>query len=204
MKKLLLLFSVCILILPAGCASAEPGKSPADIYNPVTAAHPPPAADNLLLVTRLRLIGEAATYMRTPYASPPGAPVTFDCSSFVSHVYSQFGYNLPKSTGAYSNVGARIDWKDTLPGDLLVFARQKGSSQIDHVAMLWKKSDSGELAGSWIIHAASINTGVSMQRGNPDTRTGIVITQLGLRGNGVIEDEYFYQRFMFCARVLDK
>jgi hypothetical protein len=41
-----------------------------------------------------------------------------------------------------------------------------------------------------------------MQRGNPDTKTGIVITQLGLRGDGRVENEYFLQRFMFCVRVL--
>ena len=41
-----------------------------------------------------------------------------------------------------------------------------------------------------------------MQRGNPETRTGVVITQLGLRGDGVVGNEYFYQRFMYCTRVL--
>jgi cell wall-associated NlpC family hydrolase len=101
-------------------------------------------------------------------------------------------------------VGTRIKWEDIQPGDLLVFSRAKGSSSIDHVAMLWKKCDSGNLAGSQIIHAASINTGVSMLRGNPDTRTGVVITQLGLRGDGIIDNEYFYQRYMFSTRVLNE
>jgi cell wall-associated NlpC family hydrolase len=99
-------------------------------------------------------------------------------------------------------VGARIAWKDAQPGDILVFARVKGSNAVDHVAILWQKSASGELAGSQVIHAASINTGTSMIRGNPDTKTGITITQLGLRGDGIIENEYFYQRFMYCTRVL--
>ena len=192
MKKLFL-FSVCAFILSAGCATAKPAAS---VNNRL-----PPAAD--LSTTRLLVTMEAATYMRTPYASPANIPLTFDCSSFVSYVYGQFGYNLPRATSAYQNVGTKIEWKDALPGDILVFAEGKGSSRIDHVAMLWKKSDSGALAGSWIIHAASINTYSSMQRGNPDTRTGVVITQLGLRGDGIVENEYFYQRFMFCTRVLE-
>jgi cell wall-associated NlpC family hydrolase len=192
MKKTLPLFSVCSLILLAGCVT-NAGRL-------LAGGHPD--ALNPPEVTRLLLTREAATYMRTPYASVPNVPLTFDCSSFVSHVYDQFGYKLPRSAAAYSNVGTRIDWKDALPGDILVFSQVKGGSAVDHVAMLWEKSDSGELAGSWIIHAASINTGISMRRGHPDTRTGVVITQLGLRSDGIIENEYFYQRFQFCTRVL--
>jgi cell wall-associated NlpC family hydrolase len=150
-----------------------------------------------LLVTR-----EAATYLRTPYRSPPNAPFTFDCSAFVSYVYARFGYKLPTSTSAYGGVGTKIDWEDAVPGDILVFANVKGSKTVDHVAILWEKSGNGQLAGSRIIHAASINTGASLLRGNPDTRTGVVITQLGLRGDGVVDNEYFYQRFMYCTRVL--
>jgi cell wall-associated NlpC family hydrolase len=110
---------------------------------------------------------------------------------------------LPRSSSAYSTVGTRIDWKDAKQGDILAFGRVKGSTAIDHVALLWKKSDTGELAGSWIIHAASINTGASMLHGNPNTKTGVVITELGLRGDGITEREYFFQRFSFCARVLE-
>ena len=191
MKKVTL-FSFFAFFIFTGCASTNSVIQP---NIPKTGAQSVPMG---ILVTR-----EAATYMRTPYASPANVPVTFDCSSFVSHVFSQFGYNLPKGSAAYGTAGKKITWEEAEPGDILVFAREKGSSVIDHVAILWKKSDSGKLAGSWIIHAASINTGTSLQRGNPDTKTGVVITQLGLRGDGIVENEYFYQRFMHCARVLE-
>jgi hypothetical protein len=201
----LLLFPVFTLILLTECATKtaaiETDEPP--VYNEVPIADLPSVASDQISVKRLLFTREAATYMRTPYASPPNVPITFDCSGFVSHVYAQFGYTLPTSTREYIDVGTRIDWKDALPGDILVFSREKGGAVVDHVAMLWKKSDNGELAGSWIIHAASINTSVSMQRGNPDTRIGIVITQLGLRGDGIVENEYFYRRFMFCTRVLE-
>jgi cell wall-associated NlpC family hydrolase len=200
-RKWLLLFPAFTIILLTGCATKTAAADKPPVYDKASIAGSPSAASDQMSVTRLMLTREAATYMRTPYASPPTVPVTFDCSGFVSHVYAQFGYKLPTSTRAYIDVGTRIDWKDAQPGDILVFSREKGSAVVDHVAMLWKKSDSGELAGSLIIHAASINTGVSMQRGNPDTRIGIVITQLGLRGDGIIENEYFYRRFMFCTRV---
>jgi cell wall-associated NlpC family hydrolase len=204
MKNFLLFCAMLSLIVLAGCATAKAGEPPVENPAIVPLSEAPPLASNHLSVTRLLFTREAATYMRAPYASPPNVPLAFDCSSFVSHVYAQFGYTLPRSSAAYNDVGTRINWEDALPGDILVFARAKGSTAIDHVAMLWKKSDSGELAGSWIIHAASINTGTSMQRGNHDTRVGIVITQLGLRGDGIIENEYFYQRFMFCTRVLEE
>jgi len=162
------------------------------------------SAANSLSAARVLLAEIAASHIGTPYSSPANMPRTFDCSSFVSYVYGKLEYTLPRSTGAYANVGTRIDWEDALPGDILVFARQKGSTVIDHVALLWEKSASGELAGSQLIHAASINTGTSMLRGNTKTKTGIVITQLGLRGDGIIEKEYFYQRFMYCVRVLNE
>jgi len=194
MKKLFLLIFLCIFVPLAGCATAQSEEYPEGRYNHFS---------DQLTMARLLLTREAATFIRTPYASPPNVPYSFDCSSFVSHVYDQFGHTLPRTTSAYANVGTRIDWEDALPGDILVFVRERGSNALDHVAILWKKSESGRLAGSWIIHSASINTGKSMQRGHPDTRTGVVITQLGLRGDGIIENEYFYRRYVYCIRVLD-
>ena len=180
------------LILLTGCATMIPGDSSGSGHErlPVQSS-----------AQGDQIIKKAETYIGTPYHSPPHVPRSFDCSSFVSHVYSQFGYTLPKTTSAYSNVGRKIDWKDAVPGDILVFANVKGSQKVDHVGILHTKSANGELAGSLIIHAASINTGTSMKRGNPDTKTGIVITQLGLRGDGIIDNEYFYQRFMYCTSV---
>ena len=202
MQRLTPLFLVCAFVLVSGCVSAEPAVSglPAMLIEGL----PVVAVPDSLSEVRLLLTREAATYMRTPYRSPPNPPFTFDCSGFISYVYAQFGYPLPTVTAAYTNVGTRINWEDALPGDILVFAELKDESKVDHVAMLWKKSDTGDLAGSWLIHASSINTSISMQRGNPETRTGVVITQLGLRGDGNTDNEYFYQRYMFCIRVLQE
>ena len=150
-----------------------------------------------------QLLKEAEKYLGTPYHSPAYPPHSFDCSSFVSHVYFQAGYALPRSTSSYADVGKRVKWEDARPGDILVFSSVRGGQKIDHVALLWKKSDKGTLAGSWLIHAASINTGTSFKKGDANTKTGVVITELGLRGDGIIENEYFYQRYMFTTRVLD-
>ena len=192
MKKILL-FPITALFLLAGCATMMPAAMPPESSGP---------GQERLPLQREQILREAETYIGIPYNSPPNVPRSFDCSSFVSYVYSKFGYTLPRSTSSYGSVGRKTGWNDAQPGDILVFANVKGSNSVDHVGILYSKSASGELAGSLVIHAVSINAGASMLRGNPDSRTGIVITQLGLRGDGVIENEYFYQRFMYCTSVL--
>jgi cell wall-associated NlpC family hydrolase len=194
MRKIPLFLAASFFLL-AGCVTVQPAQ-PGESESPLEKSGNRPSEQGQQVTKK------AAEYLRTPYRSPPDVPKSFDCSSFVKYVYAQFGYNLPAATAAYGDVGTRIDWKDALPGDILVFANVKGSSKIDHVAILWKKSANGELAGSWVIHAASINTGTSMKEGDPNTKTGIVITELGLRGDGIKENEYFYQRYMYCTRVL--
>ena len=187
MKIATVLFAFTILIR---CASA--GDFP--VGNP--------AAHTVLSHTRLLLLREAVSYLHTPYASPPNVPRSFDCSGFVSHIYGKFGHSLPRTSRAYTNVGTVVAWQDALPGDILIFTRTKGSATVSHVAILYQRNASGSLAGSWIIHSASRNTGRSLIYGNPTTRTGVVITELGLRADGIPANEYFYQRFKHTVRVL--
>jgi hypothetical protein len=188
-----------------GCATGSNYPADYDGYEDEEADELEEMDDSIPLEVRgLMVTREAASYIWTPYASPPNVPTTFDCSSFISHIYAKFGYALPRTTSGIGGSGRRIEWEEAVPGDILIFARARGSSVIDHAAILWRKSDSGALVGSWIIHAASVNTGHSMHRGNPNTRTGIVITELGRRGDGIPENEYFYQRFMYCIRVMSE
>jgi len=65
------------------------------------------------------IIAEAAKYVGIPYMLGGASPSTgFDCSGFVSYVYAQFGISLPRSSGAYYNVGTRVS--SPLPGDIIV------------------------------------------------------------------------------------
>lgn len=64
------------------------------------------------------IIAEAAKYVGTPYVSGGSSPRGFDCSGFVSYVYGQFGISLPRSSGAYWNVGTRVS--SPKPGDIIV------------------------------------------------------------------------------------
>nr|WP_304441541.1 C40 family peptidase [Demequina sp. NBRC 110053] len=64
------------------------------------------------------IIAEAAKYVGAPYVSGGSSPSGFDCSGFVSYVYKQFGISLPRSSGAYWNVGTRVS--SPQPGDIIV------------------------------------------------------------------------------------
>ena len=65
------------------------------------------------------IIAEAAKYVGTPYVLGGASPSAgFDCSGLVSYVYAKFGISLPRSSGAYYNVGTRVS--SPLPGDIIV------------------------------------------------------------------------------------
>jgi len=64
------------------------------------------------------IIAYASTFVGTPYRSGGSSPAGFDCSGFVSYVYGHFGVSLPRSSGAYYNVGTRVS--SPKPGDIIV------------------------------------------------------------------------------------
>jgi cell wall-associated NlpC family hydrolase len=151
---------------------------------------------------RESILYEAEQYIDKPYLSPPGVPENFDCSGFVSYVFSKTTtLKLPASTGAYKTVGEEISFAEAEPGDLLLFVSVPGGNKIDHVAMLYRKSASGELRGSLLIHAVSIPAKSATVKGNSGT-SGVKITELGKSGTGNWKNEYFLSRFLTCRRVI--
>ncbi|MFW7413787.1 C40 family peptidase [Demequina sp. SO4-18] len=64
------------------------------------------------------VIAEAAKHVGDPYVSGGAAPGGFDCSGFTSYVYGQLGISLPRSSGAYYNVGTRVSSPQA--GDIIV------------------------------------------------------------------------------------
>ncbi len=60
----------------------------------------------------------AARYVGVPYVYGGSTPDGFDCSGFVSYVYAQLGISLPRSSGAYYDVGTRVS--EPQPGDIIV------------------------------------------------------------------------------------
>jgi cell wall-associated NlpC family hydrolase len=108
---------------------------------------------------------------------------------------------LPTSSEAYLNAGVEISFDEAEPGDLLIFTSVPGGNKVDHVAVLYRKSATGELRGSLLIHAVSIPTQSATIKGDPDT-AGVKITELGKRGDGIWQNEYFLSRYLSCRRVI--
>ena len=121
----------------AGFAYETPSISVAEKVAPVAVAHRRPVGGNPpASVAGNAILEEAAKYVGTPYRAGGSTPAGFDCSGFVSYVFRALGVSLPRSSGAYWNVGTRVSAADARPGDLIVSDGHVsiyagGSTQID-------------------------------------------------------------------------
>ncbi len=113
--------------------------------------------------------------MGYPYVSGGSSPDTgFDCSGFVSYVYAQFGISLPRSSGAYYNIGTRVDTPQ--PGDIIVAGKNFGcGSSREHAPIAIKASGIAcVVAKSFarIFYRNAINTGLPIVEYDGDIRDG--------------------------------
>jgi cell wall-associated NlpC family hydrolase len=68
----------------------------------------------------------AQQYQGVPYAYGGATPAGFDCSGFVSFVYSQFGIALPHSVSGIAAMGTPIATEAALPGDIVTMSGHNG------------------------------------------------------------------------------
>lgn len=102
---------------------------------------------------RAALVRYAEKQMGTPYRYGGITSKGFDCSGFVSYVYSKFGYKLARSSSAMMKTGKRVSEKEALPGDLIFFkGRDPNSKTAGHVGIVTEVRPSGEVL---FIHAAT-------------------------------------------------
>jgi cell wall-associated NlpC family hydrolase len=183
-------FALAALIL-ASCASASGKKA-------TEAAPEKTPGKTKVSSVRQALLNEGEKYIGRPYKSPPNAPANFDCSGFVSYVYKNAAaMNLSPASASYATQGKEVHFKDAKPGDVLVFVSDPGGKKISHVAMLYQKSGTGDLLGSWVIHAVSIPVTAATIKGD-STKDGVIISELG-KGRG----EYFYPRYLMTRRFVE-
>lgn len=93
-----------------------------------------------------RLIDFAKSFLGTRYVYGGSSPKGFDCSGFVSYVFSNFGFSLPRTADEQANVGDTVT-RDSLEKGDLVFFRTLGSSIINHVGIY--------IGDGQFIHASS-------------------------------------------------
>lgn len=91
-----------------------PAPEPAAQSAPAPQASSAPATG-----TGAAIVAEARKYVGTPYVHGGGSPGAFDCSGFTSYVFSKFGANLPRSSGAQRGAGRVVSAAEARPGDLV-------------------------------------------------------------------------------------
>ena len=93
-----------------------------------------------------KLINFAKSFLGTRYVYGGSSPKGFDCSGFVSYVFSNFGFSLPRTADEQANVGDTVT-RDSLEKGDLVFFKTLGSSIINHVGIY--------IGDGQFIHASS-------------------------------------------------
>lgn len=132
-------------------------------------------------IDRDSIIAYAKQYLGTPYLYAGSNPKKgFDCSGFVSYVYSNFGLTLPRSSSGYKNLGKALKPEDFKVGDILVFYGYKDRTIVGHLGIICEANG----MHSKFIHASS---GKAQQ---------VTITAL--------DTEHYTKRFYKCIDVLSK
>lgn len=137
-----------------------------------------PAYTSSLEKERTEIMDYAKKLKGSPYKYAGSSPKGFDCSGYVSYVFSNFGYKLPRSSHEMMKAGERISEKDAKPGDLIFFkGRNKGSTRAGHVGIVTEVHSSGTIS---FIHSA--------------TSSGVRIDNTG--------QEYYKSRYLQVKRVI--
>lgn len=113
------------------------------VYYPVRYGAPAnPKGDNVVSIA-YSLIG-------MPYMYNSAGPYGFDCSGFVSYVYSCVGKSVSRSTWSQQYEGTGVSYSEIQPGDVIVWGYSAGNPT--HSAIY--------VGNGMMVHAANSGTGV--------------------------------------------
>src|ERR1700761_4597758 len=64
----------------------------------------------------------------------------FDCSGFVSYVFKNFNFSVPRSSTEFASVGETIRLEDARPGDIILFTGTKTyhRHRVGHVGIVYR------------------------------------------------------------------
>lgn len=163
MKRYLILISLSILFSAfAGNAYAHKSRrshhkrkvSASAITDFIPAPRPVSVDMSTDSVLSDSLLTFAQTLLGRPYRPASSNPLYgFDCSGFVSYVFKNFNFDVPRSSEDFANVGEKINIEDAKPGDIILFTGTKSHHphSIGHVGIVCCNAD-GELK---FIHSTS-------------------------------------------------
>lgn len=86
------------------------------------------------------LIEFAKTMIGVPYRYATSNPsIGFDCSGFVSYVFHNFGFNVPRSSPEFSKTGTPVKLENAKVGDILIFTGTNVRKRVvGHVGIIAK------------------------------------------------------------------
>ena len=183
-KQLLLVFSVFQFL--SGCLDAQkPAEKP--LYNKDTVTVS--TKKNVIRNNNTGIIETAdsnpaevlafsKTLIGVPYLYASTDPTKgFDCSGFITYVFNHFNIAVPRSSVDFTNVGKEVDYKNAMPGDLILFTGTDSTIRIVGHMGIVESVDNGTLK---FIHSTS------------GKAKGVVITEFG---------NYYKSRLVKAIRI---
>ena len=104
------------------------------------------------------LINYGKLFLDTPYRYGSTGTSSFDCSGFTSFVFSNFGYNLDRSSADQAEQFDPVQPENVKTGDLVFFSGRRKSHRVGHVGIVVSANDEGDFD---FIHA-SVHNGVTI------------------------------------------
>jgi len=98
------------------------------------------------------VIGEARTYIGTPYKWGGDDKVGIDCSGLMVRSFESVGVKIPRTTSQQIDLGKKVSLKKSREGDLVFFAFGKSKRKVTHVGLVSKHNTSSDID---FIHASS-------------------------------------------------
>tara|TARA_Y100000768_G_scaffold296478_1_gene230289 strand:- start:13027 stop:13491 length:465 start_codon:yes stop_codon:yes gene_type:complete len=99
-----------------------------------------------------KVIGEARTYIGTPYKWGGNDKRGIDCSGLLVRSFESIGMKIPRTTSQQIDIGKKVSLKKSKEGDLVFFAFGKSRRKVTHVGIL---SNVYGLKDIDFIHASS-------------------------------------------------
>lgn len=137
-------------------------------------------ASDEAVMTANDMLALARTFIGLRYRYGGRTPKGFDCSGFTSYIFSQFGYELKRSSrDQYRCDGETVDKMQVQPGDLIFFTgRNSKSGNVGHVGIV---VDGDPVSGQITFIHSACSSGISI-----DTT----------------DDPYYSKRFIGVKRVI--
>ena len=98
------------------------------------------------------VIGNARTYIGTPYKWGGNDKRGIDCSGLLVRSFESVGMKLPRTTSLQIDLGKKVSLKKSKDGDLVFFAFGKSKRKVTHVGLVSNRKNNSDIK---FIHASS-------------------------------------------------